>query len=480
MRACLIAVLLALSAPLCAELVNVKAVLEPQTVAPGGEAKLHVKFTVQSGYHAYHKDNPGYGKKLEITFSELSGLKQKGEPTWPQWHEWKDKDDPNWIEYELSGEFEIVYTFTVPADAKGALKIAGKYVGMACDDKGCTAAEGSFSAQCEVTGAAPKAAALPAGELIAVGASLEGTGGKAAPGKEVTLKLHFIVADSFHVYAKDNPGIGKPLSWEFTELSGLTQKAVTWPEHHIEFPDEKDKTWSEWELTGEFDIAVTFTVPSGAKGTLSVSGKFEAQVCDANACQDRAGEFSAEIGVEASSAPAALTEAEVRSRWKVASIKRGTDEQVTLHQNGADVVVLRPTWVVYFFGDTRGYGRLDQLGEGLSRGEVYFGNNEALVYVLFNGNALALDAVPLDKVEVRAGDLTPDVAALKARVDDQNKEISTLKRELEKAKKQIEQLTRNARPDLKDEHGFYTDYDVALAEAKKQGKLLLIDFNGEY
>ncbi|CAG1771385.1 hypothetical protein BAC2_01668 [uncultured bacterium] len=387
MRVCLYLLMLLLSAPLAAQLVTLKAVADPASAAPGAEVKLRLQFAVKKGFHAYHKDNPGYGKKLEISFSELSGLTQKGEAAWPKWHEWKDKDDPNWIEYELSDNFEIVYTFVVPASAKDKLKIAGKYEGQACDEKACTAVNGEFSTEISVGAAAPAS-----DELIAVSAALSAEGGKAVPGKAATLTLHFIVADTFHVYAKGNPGIGKALEFELTQLSGLIKTDEKWPEYTVEFPDEKDKTWIEWELKGQFDIVLTFTVPSSAKDKLAVSGTFSAQVCDASACQDRAGTFSAEIAVQAAqaAAPSADTKA----------------------------------------------------------------------------------------LEDRIKTLADEVAALKKELTDSRKATN----EMAKALKEYiaSQHEKAAASGAKDEHGFYEDYDFALAEAKKQDKLLLIDFNGEY
>jgi septal ring factor EnvC (AmiA/AmiB activator) len=200
------------------------------------------------------------------------------------------------------------------------------------------------------------------------------------------------VADTFHVYAKGNPGVGKALEFEFTQLSGLILKDEKWPDYHVEFPDEKDKTWIEWELTGTFDIVLTFTAPSNAKDKLFVEGKFSAQVCDANACQDRAGSFNAEIAVGAAE-----------------STQPGTDTK------------------------------------------------------------------PLEE-KIKA--LADEVAALKKELADSRKVTNEMSKAL---KDYIEsQHEKAAASGAKDAHGFYEDYDFALAEAKKQGKLLLIDFNGEY
>ncbi|RIK64690.1 MAG: hypothetical protein DCC64_03720 [Planctomycetota bacterium] len=139
-----------------AELIRAKAVLEPLDsqggkATPGGEVKLRIQFEVDEGFHAYHKDNPGYSKPISVKFSELSGLTETGEAQWPKYHEGHpDPKDLSWVEYELSGTFEIVYRFRVPATARGALKVSGSYEAQVCDEKGCTDRSGAFSASLDV------------------------------------------------------------------------------------------------------------------------------------------------------------------------------------------------------------------------------------------------------------------------------------------------------------------------------------------
>ncbi|HRJ78788.1 MAG: hypothetical protein HPKKFMNG_00892 [Planctomycetes bacterium] len=152
----LVLLLLASTLGAQAELIRAKAVLEPVDpkegkAVPGGEVKLRLQFEVDKGFHAYHKDNPGYSKPISVKFSELSGLTEVGEAQWPKYHEGHpDPKDLSWVEYELSGTFEIVYNFKVPLASKGALKVSGSYEAQVCDEKGCTDRSGEFSASLDV------------------------------------------------------------------------------------------------------------------------------------------------------------------------------------------------------------------------------------------------------------------------------------------------------------------------------------------
>lgn len=243
-------------------------------------------------------------------------------------------------------------------------------------------------------------------DLIALVAKVEPQSVKR--GENVTLKLQFTVDGGYHAYHKDNPGYSKPLKVEFTELSGLTQVGdAAWPKYH-EHRDEKDPTWVEYELNGVFEIAYTFRVPASAAERVTLSGKYEAQVCDANACQDREGTFSAEVKVEAAAQP-----------------------ETAPKTTGEDAAALKKE-----LAETR------------------------------------------KALEDKVGGLSDEVAALK-------KELASSRKASEELAKTLKdyvasQHEKAAASGAKDEHGFYEDYDFALAEAKKQGKLLLIDFNGEY
>jgi Disulphide bond corrector protein DsbC len=155
MKYCLLAMLLALGAPLHADLISLVASIEPQPAKRGGNVALKLQFTVDKGLHAYHKDNPGYSKPLKIEFTDLAGLTQVGDAAWPKYHEHRDEKDPSWIEYELSGVFEIVYTLRVPANAGEKLALSGKYEAQVCDVNACQDREGTFSADVKVDIAAP-------------------------------------------------------------------------------------------------------------------------------------------------------------------------------------------------------------------------------------------------------------------------------------------------------------------------------------
>jgi len=142
-----------LAPTLCADLISAKAALEAKTgqAAPGGEVLLRVSFEVDKGFHAYHKDNPGYSKPLKIEFSELSGLTQVGETKWPAYHvAHPDEKDLAWEEWELAGAFELVLTYKVPSDAKGKLTVRGTYEAQVCDEKGCTDRKGDLLATIDV------------------------------------------------------------------------------------------------------------------------------------------------------------------------------------------------------------------------------------------------------------------------------------------------------------------------------------------
>src|SRR5262245_29883026 len=50
---------------------------------PGKEWTLKLRFVVQDGFHAYHKDNPGGSLPISVKFTTLSGLKEISQ-TWPE------------------------------------------------------------------------------------------------------------------------------------------------------------------------------------------------------------------------------------------------------------------------------------------------------------------------------------------------------------------------------------------------------------
>ncbi len=250
---------------------------------PGKEWKLKLRFDVPQGYHAYHKDNPGLSLPIKVKFKELSGLTEVSQ-TWPEPKKHKDEFSEEW---ELEGKVDIIWTFKVPADAKGKLQIRGEYEVQFCDADGCLLAEDSFSTEVEVAGAAKPA---PKGPSITASVAFEG---EAKAGGKAVLALSFEVSKGFSAYHKDNPGISKPIAVKFTELSGLKLESETWPE-----PKKVKEEWGEeWKLSGKFAIKYTFTVPADAKGELKVTGSFEAQICDEEGCHDRKGELAATLAI---------------------------------------------------------------------------------------------------------------------------------------------------------------------------------------
>lgn len=290
--ACLL-LLAALSPALVAQeglTVSVEPVVEGQA-EPGKEYTLKLRFTVPEGYHAYHKDNPGYSKPVTVTWTELAGLKLVKE-TWPEPHKHVDEFSEEW---ELDGTFDIAYTFAVPADATGSLALTGKHDTQFCDADGCLQAEGEFTAV--ITVAAPSAEPAPAEELKFT-ATLSAEPAKAGGLATVKLKLEY--SKGFHTYHKDNPGFGLAPKVEWTETSGLKLKDTSWPEpvkHTV------DEDWIEWEYPDGVTLTYSFEVPADAKGELSLKGKYEIQVCDENGCFDKKGEISTTIKLETVAAP---------------------------------------------------------------------------------------------------------------------------------------------------------------------------------
>ncbi|MBZ0137984.1 MAG: hypothetical protein K8I27_16630 [Planctomycetes bacterium] len=270
--------------------VEVEPVVEG-TAVPGKEYTFKLHFVVPEGYHAYHKDNPGYSLPVKVTWQTLAGLELVGE-TWPEPHKNKDEYGEEW---ELGPIFDIAYTFKVPQDAKGRLKVTGSHETQFCDAEGCFMSEGDFTATIEV--AAGEAAAEPKVQLPEAKAAATFTA-PAQPGGEATLKWTFTFTKGYHAYHKDTPGYGMAPNFDWTELSGLTLKEARWPEakkHEIE------PGWVEWEYPDEVTIEFVFSVPRDATGELTLKADWNAQVCDEDACYDRAGSVSATLTVAAAS-----------------------------------------------------------------------------------------------------------------------------------------------------------------------------------
>ena len=268
--------------------VEVKPIVEGKA-EPGKEYTLNLEFTVPDGYHAYHKDNPGYSLPVKVTWTELSGLELVKE-TWPEPNKHKDDFSEEW---ELSGVFKIGYTFKVPADAKGKLAVAGKHETQFCDENGCMQSEAEFTASIEVGKATTEAP--PAKEELPVVKIAAAFDGGVAPGSDATLKVTYTFTKGYHIYAKDNPGFGLAPNVEFGELAGMKLKDQKWPEA---VKHEVDTDWIEWEYQDTFTVTYTFSVPKDAKAELTLSGKAEVQICDEDACHMRTVEFKAKLKVK--------------------------------------------------------------------------------------------------------------------------------------------------------------------------------------
>jgi DsbC/DsbD-like thiol-disulfide interchange protein len=306
MRLAIIALLLAVAPTLWAQglTVDVQPVVEGKA-EPGKDYILKLRFTVPQGYHAYHKDNPGYSLPVDVKWKELSGL-ELATATWPEPHKHKDEFSEEW---ELSGTFDIAYTFKVPAGATGKLTITGSHETQFCDAEGCLQAQGDFSATIEVAEAkaTPVGPGGPGGPgkkkepVVKAAAAFDGA---AKAGGEATLKLTFEYTETYHAYHKDNPGYGVAPKVDWTELSGLTLKDVLWPE-----PLKHDIDGTiEWEYESPLTLTYTFTVPADAKGDLPVAAKWSIQVCDPEVCFTRKGEVAATLLLDAPAADKSATD----------------------------------------------------------------------------------------------------------------------------------------------------------------------------
>jgi DsbC/DsbD-like thiol-disulfide interchange protein len=307
-------VLLAAAPTLFAQGVEVQAVVEGEA-QPGQNYTVKLRFTVTEGYHAYHKDNPGYSLPIKVEWKELGGLELL-DVTWPEPNKHKDDFSEEW---ELDGTFDLAYQFKVPEGATGVIGISGRHDTQFCNAEGCLMAEGEFSATIKVaektTEPAPEPAPKPAPgpdkpsptgkknePAVTAKAAFEG---EAKAGGEATLKLTFEFTKTYHAYHKDNPGYGLAPKVDWKELSGLTLKDTLWPE-----PLKHDyEGTEEWEYESPLTLTYTFTVPADAKGELPVKAKWDVQVCDENACFLRKGEVAATLTLGAPAADESATDA---------------------------------------------------------------------------------------------------------------------------------------------------------------------------
>ncbi|MCA8911516.1 MAG: thioredoxin family protein [Planctomycetes bacterium] len=295
MRYAVCLLLLAVLAPAIQAQMGLTVECEPVVegkATPGGEYTLKLRFTVPDGYHAYHKDNPGYSQPVNVTWKELSGL-ELVKDTWPEPHKHADDYGEEW---ELSGTFDIAYTFKVPADASGTLTVSGHHETQFCDADGCMQSEDDFTAEIPVEGAA----ATEEPELPIATAELSFTG-PAQPGGQATLEWKFTFTKGFHCYAKGNPGTGIAPEFTWSELSGLKLVDEQWPTpEKVEDADLGE----EWEYPDGVTIKFIFDVPEDAKGDLPIKAKWSALVCDPEACFMRDGHATATLTVTEPEKPA--------------------------------------------------------------------------------------------------------------------------------------------------------------------------------
>ncbi|MBE7492893.1 MAG: hypothetical protein HS108_14220 [Planctomycetes bacterium] len=295
-------------------------------VKPGGKATVALTFEVSKGFSAYHKDSPGLSKPIAVKWTELNGLKLESE-TWPEpkkvKEEWADKED-----WKLSGKFTVKYVFSVPADAKGEVKVAGSFEAQICDPDMCHDRDGKFAATATLGAAKddkdgdalpdssspeafsgestpapttadnaaswPDKVLPPPTERITRGFQFSAafSAEKLKPGAEVTLEFRFRMnkndsGEYFHVYHPQTKAldVNIPLAIELVEPGGLK------PVGEMVFPapakKKDDGFGEEWVMAHEFTVVQKFVVPQELKpGTYRVYGNVSGQYCDDAGCTD--------------------------------------------------------------------------------------------------------------------------------------------------------------------------------------------------
>ena len=438
----------------------------------GKDLSFKLRFTVPEGFYAYHKDNPGYSAPIKVEWLELSGLELKSD-AWPEPVKKVDEFSEEW---GLKGTFDITYTFTVPASAKGTLAISGSWDVQICDDAGCHQRDGKFATTVEVAGTTT-AEEFPAVKLHTEFAAA------ATPGGDASLKFTWTFTKDFHLYHPDNPGYGMAPAIDFKELAGLELTDTTWPKP-VEYKIEED--WVEWVYKDTFTVTYKFKVPKAASGELTVSGSYVAQICDDNGCFDREGTFAAALAVT----PAKDT-GERPVRGPALPVKEGYTRTTAKFEAAAKaggearlLVTFTPPkgWHAYHRDNATvgGYGiapKLEFAADGLTllREEwpeakrVEYGDDWAeleysgpftLVYV-FSVSESAAGPISLK------ADWTVQVC------DD----VCLMHEGSTSATLEIERSAIASA--AVDKHGFYLDFDYALEQARQTGKPLLVDFNGK-
>ncbi|MBX3459018.1 MAG: thioredoxin family protein [Planctomycetes bacterium] len=257
----------------------------------GGKAEFKLHFKISEGFHAYHKDNPGYGVAPIIQFTQTAGLTKTGE-TWPEPK--KKEYDKDWVEWEYSNEFTLTYTFSVPRDAKGALELAGTWDVQVCDDDGCHQRTGKFTAKLDVKPAADSGSTPRLDPKPTVVAGFDGA---AKAGGEAKLSLSITLPGEWVTYHPENiakGGTGKGPEIVFTQLGGLELAGESWPEAVQKSYDGYFENVYRKLVVATY----TFKVPAGAHGKISIEGTWNILLCD-EVCIPHKGTFSAVLEVAA-------------------------------------------------------------------------------------------------------------------------------------------------------------------------------------
>lgn len=453
--------------------VEVEPVVEGQA-EPGKEFTFNLHFIVPDGFHAYHKDNPGYSLPVKIEWKSLAGLELVKED-WPEPHKNKDEYGEEW---ELGPIFDIAYTFKVPADAKGKLTVTGSHDIQFCDAEGCYVSEGDFSATIDVAAAEAMPEAKPDLPEVKAGATFTGP---AKPGGDVVLSWTFEFTEGYHLYHKDNPGYSLAPTFDWRELSGLRLKDTKWPEpkkHVIE------EDWVEWEHASPLTIEFTFSVPRDARGELPIKASWTAQICDENACFDRKGELTTSLTISGdveepgnsdNSRPADLPAPEFMPQVAVTA-----PDEVT----AGDSFDLK-----LWFRMPNGFWALHK--------DTPFGSGLKVSFHSLAGVELAGEEAWPDYKVVEVAEAGEEwrysrtfkvVYPMRALAGAASAEVSG-KFEMDfyddggrlhhTATFSVSVDVEVPERDVTDSHGFYLNFDYALEKARKENKYLLVDFNGE-
>ncbi|MBX3473829.1 MAG: thioredoxin family protein [Planctomycetes bacterium] len=299
--------------------------------------------------------------------------------------------------------------------------------------------------------------------------------GKAEPGKEWTLKLRFPIPEGFHAYHKDNPGVSQPIKVDFKELSGLKEVKQTWPEpkkHKYEYGEE-------WELSGNVDIAWTFAVPADAKGKLAIKAEWELQFCDEHGCHIAEGtiDTSVETGAAKAEAPkgpaltaSAAFEGEAKPGGKAVlaltfEVSKGFSAYHKDNPGISKPLAIKFTDLGGLKLESETWPEPKKVKEEWADAEEWKLSGKFTIRYTFT--------VPADaRGELKvAGTFDGQICDDDGCHDRSGTFAATAK---------VGTIADEKKNDAKDAHGFYLDYDFALAESRRLNKPLLIDFNGKF